>query len=304
MYLFMDMECSNCFGRIGKICEFGYVKTDESLKVIFSDDIPMAPGKRNDRSARFDMTIYKRDPEFQWAYEPSFYFEQPEFPYFYDKIKNLINSSTMIFGYAVMNDVGYLANAFNRYKLEPINYKVCDLQHIINQMVAADSGKSVGLKAAFLTFFDKSELVNLNPHLSRDDAMMTMLVLKGILEKLNVTVDELIEMYPDSIIDSRDYDKVLERRAARKVWRDMCDEYRWDVLDGKLDGNLCVMSSMINGETSLIYKAIDYVKEHELIPCTMMNKANYIICVSEGEKEQLLTKFETPYEGEFIIINK
>jgi hypothetical protein len=300
----MDMECSNCFERIGKICEFGYVKTDESLNVIFSDDIPMAPGKRNDRNVRFDTTIYKRDPEFQWAYEPSFYFEQPEFPYFYDKIKHLINSSTMIFGYAVMNDVGYLANAFNRYKLTHIDYKVCDLQHIINQLFGGSSGKSIGLKAAFLQFYDKSEMVHLNPHLSRDDAYMTMMVLKGILDKLNVTVDELIEMYPDSMIDSKEYDKVLERRAARKAWRSMCDEYRDDVLEGKYDGKLCMISSLINGETHLIYKAIDYVKEHELIPCTKKDFANYIICVSEGEMEQIKTSFEPPFEGEFIIINK
>lgn len=27
-YLFFDIECSNCFGGRGKICEFGYMLTN------------------------------------------------------------------------------------------------------------------------------------------------------------------------------------------------------------------------------------------------------------------------------------
>ena len=33
-YLFFDIECSNCFNNIGKMCEFGYVVTDENFKII------------------------------------------------------------------------------------------------------------------------------------------------------------------------------------------------------------------------------------------------------------------------------
>ena len=44
-YLFFDIECSNCHGGIGKMCEFGYVLTDENFNIISQDDIPMSPGK-------------------------------------------------------------------------------------------------------------------------------------------------------------------------------------------------------------------------------------------------------------------
>ena len=33
-YLFFDIECANSFDGVGKICEFGYVLTDENLNVI------------------------------------------------------------------------------------------------------------------------------------------------------------------------------------------------------------------------------------------------------------------------------
>ena len=45
-YLFFDIECSNCFGKNPKICEFGYVLTDENFKVIQSDSIPISPGRK------------------------------------------------------------------------------------------------------------------------------------------------------------------------------------------------------------------------------------------------------------------
>lgn len=44
-YLFFDIECSNCFNKIGKICEFGYVLCDENLSILKKGDIPMSPGK-------------------------------------------------------------------------------------------------------------------------------------------------------------------------------------------------------------------------------------------------------------------
>lgn len=50
-YLFFDIECSNCFNGVGKMCEFGYVLTDENFKIIKMDDIPMSPGKG--RECRF-----------------------------------------------------------------------------------------------------------------------------------------------------------------------------------------------------------------------------------------------------------
>ena len=33
-YLFFDVECANSFDGVGKICEFGYIFTDENLNII------------------------------------------------------------------------------------------------------------------------------------------------------------------------------------------------------------------------------------------------------------------------------
>lgn len=41
-YLFFDIECSNCFGGKNKICEIGYVLTDENFNILLTNDIPMS----------------------------------------------------------------------------------------------------------------------------------------------------------------------------------------------------------------------------------------------------------------------
>jgi hypothetical protein len=59
-YLFFDVECYNCHNGIGKICEFGYILTDENFKILAKDDIPMSPGRGHWN--RFDL-IGRKDEE-------------------------------------------------------------------------------------------------------------------------------------------------------------------------------------------------------------------------------------------------
>ena len=38
-YLFFDIECANCYDGVGKICEFGYVLTDEYFTVLEEESL-------------------------------------------------------------------------------------------------------------------------------------------------------------------------------------------------------------------------------------------------------------------------
>ena len=42
-YLFFDIECANCFDGKGKICEFGYVQTDENFSIIEKESFKINP---------------------------------------------------------------------------------------------------------------------------------------------------------------------------------------------------------------------------------------------------------------------
>ena len=54
-YLFFDIECANCFDGKGKICEFGYIQTDEN----FEDNAIV-----NDNSEINDNTIENRKEDY------------------------------------------------------------------------------------------------------------------------------------------------------------------------------------------------------------------------------------------------
>lgn len=64
-YLFFDIECSNCFNGVGKMCEFGYVLTDEDFNTIKCDDMPMSPGKGYD--FRFHLKGRKNEKDLELA---------------------------------------------------------------------------------------------------------------------------------------------------------------------------------------------------------------------------------------------
>ena len=42
-YVFFDIECANCIHGEGKICSFGFVKTDENFNVIQEHDLLRNP---------------------------------------------------------------------------------------------------------------------------------------------------------------------------------------------------------------------------------------------------------------------
>lgn len=210
-FLFFDMECSNCFGGNNKVCEYGAILTDEKFKIIAEYDMPMNPGF--DKSCRFDKSIYKRDPDFKWAYSLNHYFRCPKFPKFYNKIKKLMeDEEVIVFGYAVDNDIRYLYSACEQYNLDQIKFKTYDIQ-LIKEAYSKTKQEVRGLKGAFFELCDYRELFNLISHLSRDDAKMAMLVFKGICNKMEMTPFEIMELCDNCLYDS---DKYMSEFLSRK----------------------------------------------------------------------------------------
>ena len=176
-YLFFDIECSNCFQGIGKMCEFGYVLTDESFNVIRQEEIPMSPGKG--KGNRFHLKGRKHQKDLELAYDYSYYFEQPEFPHFYKKIRGLVEDpDTICFAYSMDNDIPHLYNSCKRYGLKPFNYVCYDVQKLVGRYYEIQ--EQMSLKNACLKIVGRNSLVKLQEHLSRDDAMMEMMIFEAL----------------------------------------------------------------------------------------------------------------------------
>ena len=306
-YLFFDLECSNCYGGIGKVCEFGAVLTDENFNVIKSYDIPMNPG--NGRNYKFDKGIFKRDPEFGYAYDYEYYWSQPEFPKFYLQIKRLMEDDDIkVFGYAVYNDINYLNSACNRYNLDQIQYVAYDVQKI-KMLYSNIKQEKRGLKGAFIELCGGNELVHIQPHLSRDDAKMTMMILKEICNRTGYSPMEICELWEESKFSSvdRKIKKVSGSSTNKKVksemqilWGDFYRKYIGNINESSFIGKKVTISSIFKKDNFLLESVIKLIVEKELIPVDQISKSDYLVTFDDMDTERMKGCLKHPYEGKFI----
>lgn len=303
-YLFFDVECSNCFNGEGKLCEFGYVITDENFCVLRKDVLPMSPGQGGEN--RFDKGINKREPGFEWAYDIDVYFQFEEYPSFHEKIKSLLeDKQSRVFGYSVGNDIRYIDSTIRRYKLSSIQYKAYDVQKMVSFFLKLN--KAIKLKEAFIQICDKKELVNIEPHLSRDDAYMTMRIVQNICAKLEITFDELLKRCPECEIDSesylRDYYEHRERKKkkeeARRFWKEYCQSQEQHL--PSYSGKTYAISGRIKESMEQIHFVIKQMKKRECIAALKIKDAKYMIVMNQEEKEHILESLEDSQEIEFLF---
>lgn len=303
-YVFFDVECSNCFRGEGKLCEFGYVITDENFCVLRKDVLPMSPGRGGEN--RFDTTIYKRDPKFQWAYDIDTYYQFEEYPFLHEKIKSLLeDKQARVFGYSVGNDIRYIDSTVRRYKLNPIQYTAYDVQKMVNYFLKLKN--AVSLKEAFLQICDKKELVNIEAHLSRDDAYMTMRIVQNICAKLEITFDELLERCPECKLDSETYlqdyyehkERKKKKEEAWKYWKEYCQSQE-QYLPSDI-GKTYTISGRIKESKERISFVIEQMKKRDYIAVRKIKDARYMVISNQGEKDQILASLEEPQELEFLL---
>lgn len=177
-YLFFDIECAD--GGFTTICSFGYVIADENFKILRREDIVINP------QGRFFLTGRAGRPDVQLAYPIETFKRAPSFDRFYNKIKALVeNKEYFVVGHSIGDDVTYLNKACARYNLEPFCFEYFDTQRMYRELTG--DKKSISLENAIATFDIKEKF---RYHQSVEDARATMLLLKVLLEKANMSFED------------------------------------------------------------------------------------------------------------------
>lgn len=180
-YLFFDIECAD--GNKATICTFGYVLTDEKFKILRKEDLIINP------QSAFNLTGREGKPDIILAYPQRVFKNAPTFPKYYRQIKALLeNKDVFVVGHAVDSDVNYLNRSCARYKLEPFKFKFFDTQRMYNQYTGEKMQKSLENTLKALEVNEEFKA-----HKSDEDARATMLVMKALLEKMHMTLDEFLE---------------------------------------------------------------------------------------------------------------
>lgn len=314
-FVFFDIECANCFNNIGKICEFGYVITDENFKVIYKDEIPMSPGKGKEN--RFYLKGRKNREDLELAYDESFYFSQNEFPHFYNEIKKILGSEdTICFAYAMENDISYITSTCNRYHLPIIEFKCYDIQELVRKYY--NSTRNLKLKVAAEKLVGPHCLVNIQQHLSRDDAYLTMEVFEAICALKNKTSLEILEEEKSSIVNNiHEYcsnllrrseiakEKEIERRNKKTINETFEKYFKENEELIPLEnyaGKKYAISGFAKKDLETLNSIIDKFKQRKLKLVRGTIEADIMIVDDEESIKLFNEKTKGKFDGEFILL--
>ena len=221
-YLFFDIECSNCFNGVAKMCEFGYVITDENFKIVSAYDIPMSPGRG--KECVFSLRDRMNDEGVELAYDESYYFDQPELPHFYEQIKRLMeDKDTICFAFSMQNDIRYLYQSLHRYHLPEIHYICYDVQLLAAHFLEIKG--QPGLKKCVEQIVGPHATRDLVEHLSRDDAKMEMMVMEAICVLNQIDSKTLLEQSDFAKTDSIEFIKKYKESKKAKQEKNNIKQY-------------------------------------------------------------------------------
>ena len=181
-FLFFDTECATC-NNGAKLCEFGYVLTDEKFRVIKKNNLLINP------QARFNVYGFKR-AGIKLAYSLETYRKSPTLQQRYPDIKKLLTAKNVLpVGYSCDNDARFLLSDFKRLGLTPFDYNYLDVLELIK--VGLKREKNLSLDAVYSDTGGE----NMTHHEATSDALMTMEVLKYYLNERGESVKELLKEY-------------------------------------------------------------------------------------------------------------
>ncbi|MBO5925954.1 MAG: hypothetical protein J6Q38_00120 [Clostridia bacterium] len=174
--LSFDIESTTGNHRDGSMCTFGYCLADEKFNILRQEDIVMNP-----KTKRFETKI-------KLHYDKAFIKKQERFPAFYETVNGLFNDKAYVIGFSVLNDVEFLNNACEVYGLKKIDYDFLDVQLLYKTVYKKPTLSGLQVIAEELN-------IDYKAHRSDEDARVTLLLLKHIVEDLKMPLSEILRKF-------------------------------------------------------------------------------------------------------------
>lgn len=234
-YLFFDCEFATSKGGEEKICEFGYTMVDEQFNIVYKGNILINPNiKVNEWDYRVVRKILTRP---RYVYE-----NQLNFSAYYKKIEFLIKSADYILGHSLSGDAHALNCDCKRYNLPSLDYTFYDIKEFYKSFI--DTRKDVSVENILASLNIKGDE---NAHDAEADAYNTMLELKTMLSKLEMKLEDLVEICPKAKDKTENY--LVESRVISAMAREEREKkmLEGDYSDGTND--MLVMRKHCNKKT-------------------------------------------------------
>lgn len=215
-YLFFDLEM---VGSCNYICEFGYVVTNENFEIIETDNLIINPKISKYYWNKFvvDKILTRSISEYESSYD---------FKYYYPKIISLLKQADRIIGHTTSSDVIALNGELERYEYQPYDFKFYDIKELYKKYKNIHRNISLDEMTNELDIKGKDQ----NIHDAKADATNTMLCLKQMLLKLNITLDEIIK--EETSFNDETNDFVIKSLYEHEIRRENEEKFLLSVSDG------------------------------------------------------------------------
>lgn len=214
-YLFFDLEFATTRLGNGKVCEFGYVLTDEKFNVIKRDNLIINPNIR-----RYEWDKYAVKNILTRSIDE--YESKNNFIYSYPTICKLILNSDYIFGHSMDCDVKFLNGDMERYGLPSVDYSFYDVKIIYRILSKAQNDASVNGILDNLGIEPEEGI-----HDAETDACNTMRALKGIVGQYKLSIPEIIEKCPSAIDKTENFvvESIAKREEKKRKQREYYEQH-------------------------------------------------------------------------------
>lgn len=187
-FVSFDLESTDGNFHTGNICEFGYCVADENFNVVEQKNLLIRPiGHVNAAYYRVKLT-----------YPLKLYYSSPTFVDNYAKIGTILQQpDCVVLGHAIHNDIVGINAACKINTLKPFDFCFVDTQVLF----------SIYKQSKGIMSLDKiaEEIgAEFSHHRADEDAKMSLLTLKYICEKENLTFEQLLAAYEATIGMNKD----------------------------------------------------------------------------------------------------
>ena len=256
-YLAFDIEAANGY-KLSSICSIGIVIADEQFNILSRQNIWINP------KTKYNLNGTRKNVGIDLHLDKNLLDNSPDFSQVYDKIQSLLTDPNyMVLGHAVDADVRMLNAACKRYNLPSLNFNFICSQLLYKLYKGEKDVKALGKIANVIG-------VTFEEHNSEEDALMSMLTLKYLVQESGLTVEQLLKKYHIRIGSNVDFeltrsvtlDGQLSKKHLTQIAVEKIKEYAKTVKKTSniyKDKVFCLARSLEVGGTEQLYTVVQAI---------------------------------------------
>ena len=200
--LFFDLENATSKGG-AKICEFGYVVTDEQFNVTERGNFIINP---NIRYNEWDWYVVRK----VLTRKKNEYTKQPTFKEYYPQIRDLMLSADYVVGHSLDGDAKAVNGECARYGLPAIDYDYYDERDVFLRYT-----DTVNQRSVMNILLDLGVEGDTTEHDAEADAYNTMIGMKTMVERSGLSLADFCRHYASAKGRSENYEVLLPGKKKK-----------------------------------------------------------------------------------------